>query len=257
VGQGSSWQHHLFYKREVIKTTWKFRLAMLLLVILVGFLTRGFWIPAIGRSLVCTEPVGPSEAIVVENFDPSYRLFKRAAALQRAGSSARILIPTQASPDDPEVVDTVSRGITELMIRLTQLQNPEIVPIPEIEPISLNAAYRIRDLLTEEHLRSVTILAPAFRSRRSSLVYRAALRPAGIRVSCMPVFGGHTPENWTHTWHGIQDVVEQFTKLQFYRFVVLPFPPAGRAERSRGRTGRAVQDDLRHPGGSPHHKLAW
>jgi hypothetical protein len=29
--------------------------------------------------------------------------------------------------------------------------------------------------------------------------------------------------NWTQTWHGIQDVVEQWLKLQYYRLWVLPF----------------------------------
>jgi hypothetical protein len=45
----------------------------------------------------------------------------------------------------------------------------------------------------------------------------------GMRVGCDPVFGETHPENWTHTWHGIQSVGEQFLKLQYYRFYVLPF----------------------------------
>src|SRR6267142_1632397 len=107
--------HHFVYRKVSLKTTWKCRLLILMFVVLFAFLTRVFWIPWIGRSLVCREDVAPSDAILVENFDPDYRVFERAAALQKAGFSGRILIPTEASEHDPEVADTISRGITELM----------------------------------------------------------------------------------------------------------------------------------------------
>lgn len=50
------------------------------------------------------------------------------------------------------------------------------------------------------------------------------MAPAGITVSCIPVFVGAARENWSQTWHGIQEVTEQFLKLQFYRFYVLLKP---------------------------------
>jgi hypothetical protein len=31
------------------------------------------------------------------------------------------------------------------------------------------------------------------------------------------------PDSWADTWHGVQGVTEQFIKLQYYRFYVLPF----------------------------------
>src|SRR2546428_680217 len=232
-GQASGWRRHFVYRSESLKTTWKCRLAILIFVILIASLTRGFWIPSLGKSLMCTEEVGPSDVILVENFDPHALLFERAAALQKAGLSAKVLVPTQASRHHPEVPDTVSQGIAELMARVARVQNLEIIPTQDIEPISLNAAYQVRDFLTKEHLSSVIVVAPAFRSRRSSLVYRAVLRPAGIQVYCMPVLGEHTVENWTATWHGIEDVTEQFIKLQFYRFYVLPLAPSGPAAQAR------------------------
>jgi len=207
------WQRHFLYRKESIKTTWKFRLAMLILVILIGSLTRGLWIPSIGWSVVCPEEVGPSDVILVENFDPHYLPFERAAELRRAGVASRVLVPTQAN--------IVSKGIAELMARLAGIPNPEIIRVREIEPISLNAAYQIRDFLVKEHLRSVIVVTAGFRSKRASLVYHAVLDPYGIKVRCMPVFGKVTPENWTGTWHGIQEVAQQFLKLQFYRFYVL------------------------------------
>jgi hypothetical protein len=201
---------------------WTWRLAVLLLVSLTAFMTRGLWIPSIGRALVCAEEISPSDAIFVENFDLSYLLFERAATLQQAGLAARVLVSAQASHRDSDLANPVSRGIAELMGRLARIKNPEIIPIREIEPYSLNAAYQLRDFLAKEHLRSIVVVVPALRSRRASLVYRAVLRPLGIQVHCLPVFGDHTPENWATTWHGIEAVAEQFIKLQSYRFYVLP-----------------------------------
>jgi hypothetical protein len=218
--QESQWQRHFFYRKESLKTTWTFRLALLVLLVLLGSVTRGFWVSRIGQSLVCTEEIAPSDVILVENFDPHYLVFERAAALHKAGLAARVLVPTDASQDS-EQADPVSQGITEVMARIARLQAPELLPIHISEPISLNAAYQIRDFLTTEHLRSVLIVTDGFRSKRSSLVYHAVLEPAGIKVGCTPVFGQATPQNWTKTWHGIQEVIEQFLKLQYYRFYVL------------------------------------
>jgi uncharacterized SAM-binding protein YcdF (DUF218 family) len=221
----SPWQRHFFYRKASIKTTWKFRLALLMLIMLLMSVTREFWMPWIGQTLVCTEEVRPSDVILVENFDPHYLVFERAAALYKAGFAARVLIPTKASRD-PERANPVSQGIAELMSQMARLQNPMVLPIQIFEPISLNAAYQIRDFLTKEHLRSVIVVTDGFRSKRSALVYHAALDPAGIKVSCMPVFGEKTPKNWAATWHGIEQVTEQFLKLQYYRFYVLRLRPA-------------------------------
>ena len=199
--------------------TWCLTIAVI--VVLGGLLTHGLWLPAIAHSLVCTDEVASFEAVLVENFDPDYRLFERAAALQRGSASIRVLVPTPTSSSDSQEANLVSSGIVELMARLAGVRNLEIVPIKEIEPYSLNAARQIRDFLAREQVRSVLVVSPAFRSRRSSLVYRAVLRPAGIQVYCLAVFGQHTPENWPTSWHGIQAVTEQFIKLQFYRFYVV------------------------------------
>jgi hypothetical protein len=190
-------------------------------VVLAGVLARGLWLPLIGQSLVCSEELTSADVIVVENFDPDYRLFERAAALQREGLSTRVLVPTPTSSNDSREVNLVSRRIVELMADLARIRNLEIVPIEEIEPYSLNAARQIRDYLSEGRVRSVLVVSPAFRSKRSSLVYRAILDPAGIRAHCLAVFGQHTPSNWTASWHGIQAATEQFVKLQFYRFYVV------------------------------------
>ena len=99
----------------------------------------------------------------------------------------------------------------------------EFRPRREPEPISLNAASQIRDYLAREHVKSLILVTPGLRSRRSSLVYHAVLDGLGTQVYCAPVFGQTTPHHWIETWHGVQEVTLEFLKLQYYRFYVLPF----------------------------------
>ena len=92
--QGSKWQRHFFSKKESIKATWKFRLVLLLLGMLLVSMTRGFWMLRISQSLVCAEEMRPSDVILVESFAVSdYPHFERAAALHRAGFAAQSSFP--------------------------------------------------------------------------------------------------------------------------------------------------------------------
>jgi hypothetical protein len=217
--ENRSWTRHFVYRRAFFKTTWKFKLAIASSVVLLLSLTRTFWIPRIGRSLVCQEQIGHADAILVDNFDVNYLLFERAAALHNLGLSPRVLVPTMSSDLDGP---SVAIGILDVMTRVARLENPETIHLREIEPISLNAAYQIRKYLIRQHIRSVIVVASGFRSKRSLLVYETVLGRAGIDLSCVPVFGQKTPDTWTKTWHGIQEVLEQFIKLEYYRFYVLP-----------------------------------
>jgi hypothetical protein len=218
--------------------------AALVAVVAVGALgTRGWWGVALGRSLACTGDVTPSEVMVVENFDPNYLVFERAAALQARGLAARALVPVQASRE-PGLGNPVSLGIAEVMARQARLAAWEPLPIVETEPIALNAGRQVRDHLVGQGIRSVVLVTPGFRSRRSSLVYHALLDPAGMRVQCVPVFGDTTPGNWMRSWHGVQGVVEELLKLQYYQLRVLPFrgrarwlPGRRHADPERGRLG--------------------
>jgi hypothetical protein len=219
----SKWQRRFFYRKEVVKLKWRLRLLLLLVLTVSALVTRHFWSMRISESLTCREQLTRSDLIVVENIDPSYMLFERAAALRKAGFASRVLVPVQVS-DAYEKANAATLGIAELMARLADLQTPEIMPIRANEPISLNAAYKVKNFLTKEHLRSVIVVTSGFRSKRSALIYEAVLAPAGITVSCVPVFVGAGPRNWSQTWHGIQEVIEQTLKLEFYRFYVLLKP---------------------------------
>jgi len=219
---GSRWTHHFVYRAERTRTTWKLRCGLPVLVIGALWLTSEWWTVAIARSLVCDPDPAPSDVILVENFDPDYLLFERATRLRQGALAARVIVPIRVDPgtQDPNSVDL---GIVQVMARIAQTGTVEMVPVQEVEPIALNAARDVQRFCEQEHIRSVILVTPQFRSRRSALVYAATLGRAGITVRCEPVQGSRGVSAWTQSWHGIQEVALQWLKLQYYRVYVLPF----------------------------------
>ena len=205
-----------------MRATWKLKLGVPVLFVLVVYSTQALWVPAIGRTLVCARSTAPSDVIVIDNLEEDYLLFERAEALERTGIAPWALVPVETSPD-PRVPNPVSLGVAEVRARVARLKSWQALPIHHTEPISLNTAYQVRDHLRRAGVKSVVLVTPAFRSRRSMLVYDDVFGSAGMQVRCEPVFGSKSPEHWTETWHGIQGVVEQFAKLLYYRLYVMPF----------------------------------
>ena len=221
----ASWLvHRVIYRTECIKTTWSARLAALVGSVLLVLLTNGLWSRQIARSLLCSEQSRRSDAILIENFDPNYLLFERAQALYQAGLASKVFVPIEASLDGTP--SRVSDGVARVMAGVARLSLPSSYRSRN-QSRSRSMLPQIGTILAREHVRTLTVVTPAFRSRRSYLVYLTVLSRAGIDVSCVPVFGLNTVENWPNTWHGIQEVAGQFIKLRSYRFYVLPAYASG------------------------------
>jgi hypothetical protein len=215
------WLSLFVRRRESLRTTWTFRALVLVVLVAAVAGTRSWWERAVADSLTCRDDLGRSDALLLENFDPDYLVFERASALFRDGVAQRAFVAVpKGRTDDPEAPNRISAGLAELMAQVARLPSFHLVPVVEREPITLNVAQQLRERLVREGVRSVTVVSPGFRSRRSVMIYATAFAPA-ITVRCVPVFGLNTPTNWTRRWHGIQEVGLQYLKLQYYRFWVL------------------------------------
>ena len=127
------------------------------------------------------------------------------------------------------------------MARTAHLRHVTFIPVREREPIAFGVAHQVRSFLVKNGIRSVILISPGFRSRRSVLLNKAVLGEACVTVNCVPVFNrAVTPATWTRTWHGLQVVFEQFAKLQYYRFYVLPFSSFAEPDGQRAATGREI-----------------
>jgi hypothetical protein len=215
------WTGHLVYRAEVTKTTWKLRIGLAVLVLLALWLTSGWWTAAIARSLMSDASVAPSDAILVETFDFEYVLFERAADLRHAGLASRVFVALQSDPVTREP-KPITVAVTELMAGRAGLGTVEIVPVRVVEPITLNATRDLRRFLEQEHIRSLIVVTSLLRSRRSALIYASTLGAAGITVRYQPVPTSIDVSAWARSWHGIQSVLQEWLKLQYYRLYVLP-----------------------------------
>jgi hypothetical protein len=218
----SRWKSLFVYRAECTKTTWLLRLGVLACLISGIWLGRPWWAAAIARSLVCESTLAPSDAILIENFDPNYLLFERARELRRAGLAGRVFVPVQVDPGTSSPND-VALGTVDVMARISRIGAIDVIPARQAEPITLSVVRDVQSRFARERIRSVIVVTPLFRSRRSELIYAATLGKAGITVRCSPVQGSRGVGTWTQTWHGVQEVTEQWLKLQYYRAWVLPF----------------------------------
>jgi len=213
------WRRHFVYRTERLRTTWKFRLTIVGLISISLWLTHDVWTDAVDRSLTCEGNAARSDAIIVDNFDVEFLLFERATKLRAAAFADRVIVPIRTGINNTQP-EAVALATTRLMADIARVGEIEIVPMREIEPISLNAAQDVLRFVQHEHIRSVILVSPHLRSRRSMLIYQAILGTNGVTVRCEPVRG--STARWTSTWHGIENVAEQWLKLQYYRIYVLP-----------------------------------
>jgi phenylpyruvate tautomerase PptA (4-oxalocrotonate tautomerase family) len=195
--------------------------ALVLLLFVAGVATRDYWSLQIGNSLVHAGPLQASDVILVENLNVEYLLFERAERLRRDDMGRRIVVPVPVRRETGEP-EALARRITQLMSEIARTEDAELVPVVLEEPISIGVARQLATKLQAEGVESVIVVTSGFRSRRTYLIYDSVMSPLGIQVYCSPVFGVRDgPDKWTETWHGMQKVIEQFVKLQYYRWAVL------------------------------------
>ena len=81
----------------------------------------------------------------------------------------------------------------------------------------------VERFLDRERIRSVIVVTPLFRSRRSALVYAATLGRAGVTLHYQPVQGWREQTRGRGAGTAYREIMLQWLKLQYYRLFVLPF----------------------------------
>ena len=185
-----------------------------------GYATRQTWLRLGAESLVCAAAEAPSDAVLIDNVEYKYVLFERAQRLKARGLASTVLVPILGPVSDSEP-NAVSLGFVDVMCRIARVSDCITFHVPSVEPISLNLARSTAQELNARGIRSVLLVTDGFRSRRAFDVYAAVLGPLGITVRCQPVFGSHTPLNWSESSHGVEEVGLQFIKLWYYRVIVM------------------------------------
>jgi hypothetical protein len=175
----------------------------------------------IGGCLVCKSEPAPAELIVIDNLETDYLAFEKARELIDASLGDHVLIPVKVGRNgrDPNLV---SRRFIEVMCEVAGLESAEIFTVTHFEPISLNVAEQVRKRFEKRPVNSIGVVSPMFRSKRTNLIYEEVFNPLGVKIHCIPTTNPSiNTDNWWKTFHGIQEVVLQFLKLQYYRILLL------------------------------------
>ena len=216
----TGWQRWCFRTKQVTVTTWKLRFLALLLPFAALYLTYPAWLVAVGASLIHDDKPLSADVLLLENYDTDYLVFESAEALLRAGYSTRVLVPVLAEDQTMEP-GSVHKAFAEVMGRVAGIGSFEIIPVLHTEPVTLSVAVQVAKYLENNGIRSVLVVSPRFRSTRSHLVYNHVLGPRGIRVQIVSARAPISVDDWWHSWHGVQDIWLEFSKLLYYRFWVL------------------------------------
>jgi uncharacterized SAM-binding protein YcdF (DUF218 family) len=216
------------YRKTVVKTTWKLRLLMLALFFVVFVIPYRFWLSALAQTLVLSDQIQKSDAIFVENWNvPDLNALVAAAQLHRTGYAPSVLIARFIQTDRLSLGGIELPKDYEQVLRLycqdagLDLNNVETIPVEAIDPITLNMARQVSTMLHGKGVTSVILVTSFYHSRRSALTYRKFLKPLGIKLASYPVTQRFTPGNWWKTKDGINTVLMELIKLQYYRFFVL------------------------------------
>lgn len=214
-------RRQLVYQTTSYRTTWKLRILVFSLILILPIATRGWWVSALGWSLVCNSEFERPDLILIDNLDTNLQLFEMAAHLRARSIGKWVLVPIAAAAQDPEKPSLLAREMAHVMVNMAQLDPVIFLPVKGGEPITLNVARDVGDFLKGIKVRKVLLLTSGFKSKRIHLIFCKVLSEIGIDTYCLPVWGACRPETWTSSWHGIQEVFLQHLKLAYYRLWVL------------------------------------
>nr|MBC7245814.1 YdcF family protein [Chloroflexota bacterium] len=177
---------------------------------------RSFWLPAIGRFLVCVDPLQPADAIVVLAGGGPQRV-AHGAKLFQAGYAPWLIVTNQPLNTPGIRVPYVELMRTEA---IWQGAPPErILMAPEIVKTTYEEAIAVRQLATERRFHSLIIVTDPFHTRRARMSFRDALQGAGITISMQPANPSwYRADAWWQSQDELRETWTEYLKLTLYVF---------------------------------------
>lgn len=217
-----------FTARTVWMPTWRFCLAAIVLALaLVGAGWAGGARPIAAPLVEESTPAKADLAIVEWGAYPEIGLVRRAARLFRQNRVGHVaLLRYQDSPrlrtagifvpqrfDDVLAVYWREAGLPDAAVSL--------IPVDVVDPVTLNVARQAAAWCRLRAVHSVVIITATLHSRRSAMCYRKVFAGSEVTVFATSPDGGLSVENWWQTKDGIQAVLLEWTRMFYYRIVLL------------------------------------
>jgi uncharacterized SAM-binding protein YcdF (DUF218 family) len=200
-----------------IRISWRpGRGSVLLSAAVLGMLvTRGFWLPLVGRFLVVEDPLRPADALV-----PLAGEWPRIAAgaeLLKQGY-ARWFVITEMQVDQQQASpgfrysESARRQAIEEGVPAKQ-----IMVAPDVVATTYAEARALRRLAQEQGWRSLIVVTSPYHTRRSRIIFRAAFAGSGVTivVRAMKQHWYHA-DNWWRFPDSQETTAREYLKLALY-----------------------------------------
>jgi hypothetical protein len=193
---------------------------VVLLAVVVVTIVWATWrtaLPAIGRTLVATDPIRPVDAIAIA-VDAFSEGALEAADLTKGGIASRVLVFTVGYPTAGRNGGTRAVGLGRRAervlsaLRALNVTNVERIPTPVTGTTdSIPALLR---WCRQHQVRSVILVTNADHSRRVRQVIARNVDDAGVTVYVRPSrYSEFSPDSWWRTRDGIVRFASEFSKL--------------------------------------------
>ena len=176
------------------------------LVVVLAFVTSGFWLPSLGTILVRASPPVPADMIVVLAGDFSGNRILTAGDLVRRGFAPKALIsgPSGAyglHESDLAIPFAVGRGYPESYF----------LALPNDSRSTREEAAVVADALKKMHVHRVDLVTSDYHTRRAGNIFRAAAPGLEIHVVASPDVD-FTVDRWWESREGRKTFLLEWMK---------------------------------------------
>lgn len=208
IGRGSPYKMGRLW--HVLLLTLSFLL--LLCALLVAW--RGFWLPSVGRFLVCADALQPADAIVVLAGGGPQRV-SHGVKLYQAGYAPWLIVTNQPLNTPGIRVPYVELMRTEAVWQ--GVPEERILMAYPVVRTTYEEAIAVRHLAEQRGLHSLIIVTDPFHTRRAQMSFRDALQGTGITTSIQPANPSwYRADAWWQTQDELRETWTEYLKLILY-----------------------------------------
>lgn len=188
--------------------------AAVLAVLLLLFLSRGLWLPFVGRFLVVADPLpAAADAIVPLAGGDARSVY--AARLFAAGHATWFV-----ATDMPAHLPGVRTSYADLVRQEAIWQGvpaERILVAPGLVETTYEEALAVRALAQEQGWHSLFLVTDPYHIRRARLCFREAFRDADGTIAVRAIEGSsYDPETWWQSSAGLRETWTEYVKLALH-----------------------------------------
>jgi hypothetical protein len=208
-----------FFTKEVThkKFTVRFKIVLLILVVLLFWIFHSFILEGTGNFLVAQAyPAKNADVILLEEEYNNKQAINMCNNLYKETGAKEVWIVVLPDSTQLFTEKQLEKTFKESMDTLSYNFAFKFFTYSTEHPYTLHKSAAVLDSLKAKGFKKVVLLTEGFHSKRSFKVYKKLFAPQGIDVYCTTYFTESTPENWWKDSNGFRRVVSEYLKYIYY-----------------------------------------